>query len=261
MLVKIIRFILSLLMSLVPKSCFVNYSAEDFLYLDELSKHLSVLEQKGVIKLWNSSFIIPGEEEELVINEQLKRSDVVILLVSSDYLSDTDSSKSCIEIQKRAFELNKLLIPIIIRPCGWIHNPIIKDLVPLPRRDGKLFPVKSNEWDSTSQAFDIVLKGILRALQIESDENDYHFTTFGKRIDDKTERKGTLQLFKDSLHTKLDEEGFVGVSKILVEIDNSPFSFEKSMLTNLRNQATEPLARLTPNNFILSVRAFVDSIN
>ena len=62
----------------------------------------------------------PGDEFDLEISNQLESADIVLLLVSSDFLH----SDYCYDIEmKRALERHAegsaRVIPVILRPCHW----------------------------------------------------------------------------------------------------------------------------------------------
>ena len=65
---------------------FFSYSHADEALRNELEKHLSVLRREGVITTWHDRRIGPGEELHGQINDQLNSADIVLLLVSADFL-------------------------------------------------------------------------------------------------------------------------------------------------------------------------------
>lgn len=97
-----------------PISVFISYAHEDTPYLEELQKYLQPYVKKQTISIWTDRDIIAGQKWDELIKTKLKESEVVLFLVSQDFLvSDYINN---IEI-KSAIENNKLIIiPIIIRP-------------------------------------------------------------------------------------------------------------------------------------------------
>src|SRR5262245_50373765 len=97
-----------------PIKIFYSYSHKDEGLRNELEKHLSVLKRSGVIAGWHDRKIVRGAEWSSEIDEHLETADIILLLVSSDFIA----SDYCYEIEmKRAMERHALrtarVIPII----------------------------------------------------------------------------------------------------------------------------------------------------
>jgi len=103
------------------------YSHQDEDLRKELEKHLATLRRYGVIDIWQDRRIGPGDEFDREISNQLESADIVLLLVSSDFLH----SDYCYDIEvKRALERHAegstRVIPAILRPCDWQKTPLGK---------------------------------------------------------------------------------------------------------------------------------------
>ncbi|AZA58597.1 leucine-rich repeat domain-containing protein [Chryseobacterium shandongense] len=105
------------------KKIFISYSKYDDDYRKEFIKHLITLKDDGTISEFNCESIDLGENSHEVIQKNLEECDYMVALVSVDFLN-TDYIRKY-EV-KKAIELNKKIIPIIIKPCDW-ENSIIKD--------------------------------------------------------------------------------------------------------------------------------------
>ncbi|MEW8410581.1 MAG: toll/interleukin-1 receptor domain-containing protein [Candidatus Thiodiazotropha sp.] len=117
-------------------SVFMSYSHTDEELRDELEKHLAGLRRQGVISTWHDRRIGPGEELHGQISAQLDAANIILLLVSADFLA----SDYCYDVEmKRAMERheqgNARVIPVILRPCDWHGAPFGK-LMAVPT-DGK----------------------------------------------------------------------------------------------------------------------------
>lgn len=102
-----------------------SHTAEEL--RDELEKHLAGLRRQGVITTWHDRRIAPGEELHGQISDQLNEADIILLLVSADFLA----SDYCYDIEMaRAMERHEQgearVIPIILRPCDWQGAPFGK---------------------------------------------------------------------------------------------------------------------------------------
>jgi len=103
---------------------FFSYSHQDEGLRNELEKHLSVLRRQGVIDIWTDHRIGPGEEICGEIDRHLESADIILLLVSPDFLN----SDYCYDIEmKRAMERHERgearVVPVILRPCDWQSAP------------------------------------------------------------------------------------------------------------------------------------------
>ena len=138
---------------------FISYTHEDERLWEKLNKHLRSLEREGLIKPWHDRKITAGSEWAAAIDENLAAADVILLLISADFIE----SDYCHEIEMaRALERDEAdearVIPIILRACDWENSPFSK-LNALPK-EGR--PITS--WENEDEAFTDVAKGIRRAI-------------------------------------------------------------------------------------------------
>lgn len=117
-------------------SLFFSYSHRDEEYRDRLETSLAMLKRQGLIDTWHYLRIVAGEEFAGEIDAALERADVILLLVSPEFLA----SDYCYDIEmRRALERHHegaaRVIPLILRPCEWYDAPFGK-LRPTPS-DGK----------------------------------------------------------------------------------------------------------------------------
>lgn len=115
---------------------FFSYSHADEALRNELEKHLSILKRQGLIETWHDRQIGAGEDFANKINSNLETADIILLLVSSDFLS----SDYCYDIEMtRAMERHERgeasVIPIILRPCSW-HKALFGKIL-AATKDGK----------------------------------------------------------------------------------------------------------------------------
>src|SRR5262252_629980 len=136
-----------------------SYSQRDENLRDRLETHLSVVKRQGVIEAWHDRRIVAGDEFGGRIGAELERADIILLLVSPDFLA----SDYCFDVEMtRAMERHKSgtarVIPVILRPCDWHSTPFGK-LLAAPK-DGK--PIVS--WPDLDEAFLDVVREIRAAL-------------------------------------------------------------------------------------------------
>jgi hypothetical protein len=66
---------------------FFSYAHEDEVLRDALATHLRLLEPQRVIAGWHDRRIPPGGEWAGAIDAQLQRAQIILLLVSADFLA------------------------------------------------------------------------------------------------------------------------------------------------------------------------------
>jgi hypothetical protein len=147
-------------MSKTSLRLFLSYSHKDRKIHEELCAHLSPLRHQGLIVDWDDRQISPGSSWESAISSNLDRSDIIILLISSDFVN----SPYCVGLEmQRALSLHvagvSRVIPVIARPCHWENLPFAK-LQALPR-GGK--PITT--WSDRDSAFLSVVEGVEIAAQ------------------------------------------------------------------------------------------------
>lgn len=146
----------------VPR-VFYSYAHEDAGLREELAKHLRVLERKQIIESWYDNMIAPGAEWSEEIAVQLDKADIVIVLVSADFLD----SDYCYTVEmKRALERHAAgkvcVIPVILRSALWEESPLAK-LRALPK-DGRavvLWADRDEAWVDVTRGIRAVAMGLI----------------------------------------------------------------------------------------------------
>jgi hypothetical protein len=141
---------------------FISYAHEDDALRERLRAHLSQLERDGLVEAWDDREIPAGSEWADSIDERLENDDVILLLVSADFIrSDFCYGKE----MKRAIERHEakddraIVIPVILRKCDWKTAPF-GSFQALPR-DGK--PI--SEWKTEDDYFEAVATGLRKRIQ------------------------------------------------------------------------------------------------
>lgn len=139
---------------------FLCYAHEDKKLLRQLEKQLSLLQRQGLIDVWHDRDISAGTEWEREINEHLNSAQIILLLVSPDFLN----SDYCYSIEmKHVMEKHERgevrVIPIILRPVYWEKTPFGK--LQVSPKDAK--PVTM--WANRDKAFSNVTESIYQVVQ------------------------------------------------------------------------------------------------
>lgn len=142
---------------------FVSYSHRDERQLNELKTHLSPLERLKLIETWYDRRIVAGEDFGQKINENIDGADIILLLVSSDFIA----SNYCYEKEmKRALERHQRgearVVPVIVRDVNWKVIPELSSLTAVPK-DGKpvpKWPTKDAAWCDVSERVQAILEAM-----------------------------------------------------------------------------------------------------
>lgn len=117
-----------------PYDIFLSYSHEDEELMNLVRKHLVVYDRQGLIRKWWDRKLTAGAKFDGSIRHELTHSDIILLFVSASFLA----SDYCYEVEmKQALKQHEsgqsVVVPVILRPCGWKAAPMIGDLLALPR--------------------------------------------------------------------------------------------------------------------------------
>ncbi|MBW4690531.1 MAG: GUN4 domain-containing protein [Lyngbya sp. HA4199-MV5] len=136
---------------------FYSYSRKDLDMRNTLETHLSTLRRANRISTWHDLQLEAGTEWEPAILNKLDTADIILLLVSSDFID----SEYCYGTElKRAItrhnEGTARVIPIILRPCDWNHSYVpFSKLNVLPTHAKPI-----TRWEDQDEAFAIVAQRI-----------------------------------------------------------------------------------------------------
>ncbi len=155
---------------------FCSYSHKDEFLREELDKHLSPFIHSDIISIWHDRKILAGEVWDDEIKNNLKTADIILLLISADFLAadiilllisaDFLASKYCWEVEvNTAIERHKAkeacVIPIILRSVYWKYPPLsLAQIQALPKNAQAI-----TTWTDTDEAFTNVVEGIWAAAE------------------------------------------------------------------------------------------------
>lgn len=193
---------------------FYSYSHKDESLRDSLETHLSILARQGIVTQWHDRRIVAGNEWEEEINTQLETADIILLLISADFIaSDYCYSKELKRAIDRHESNQAKVIPVIVRPVDWSDAPVAK-LQALPK-DSKAV----TSWNNQDEAWLSVSNGVREAAHEVAKLKNRHGEELG------------LRSIRDLLVTEIEQideafqkEGerttFRGLSTGLKDLDN-----------------------------------------
>ena len=160
---------------------FISYAHVDDVLRERLRTHFSALEREGLVQAWDDREILGGDNWADEIDERLNRADVILLLVTADFIR----SEYCYGKElERALERNEdtddraIVIPIILRKCDW-ESSKFSHLQTLPR-DARAI----SEWTNEDHYFTDVAKGLRRRIKRVIDADSGWVTRVGQRLRD-----------------------------------------------------------------------------
>lgn len=128
--------VLDLTKTAIPKKMFISYCSANSKHMHQLSKNLKVLQEAHLIDFWYDRMIQPGTNWDESIQKELQEADVILFMVSSDFLL----SKYIMEKEvPNAIELtrngNKRLEIILVEDC--LFEETIIGAIQLKTNDGE----------------------------------------------------------------------------------------------------------------------------
>jgi TIR domain len=139
---------------------FYSYSHKDEGHRDRLETHLSLLRRQRLLEEWHDRRIVPGQNWEEILDSNLETSDIIILLISPDFIaSDYCYEKEMGCALKRHDKGEATVIPVIVRPTDWQSSPF-GQLQALP---SDVKPI--TKWTNRDEAWLDVVKGVRRAIE------------------------------------------------------------------------------------------------
>lgn len=148
-----------------PISVFFSYSRKDQVLMEDLMGHLEPLRRSQLIRSWYDGCIGPGEEWEPQIKENLEQAQIILLLVSVDFIN----SDYCYTVElSRAIARHKAgeacVIPVILRSCLWNQVPVgdlrLGDLQALPKDTRPI-----SQWSDRDEAYTSIAEGLYDKIQ------------------------------------------------------------------------------------------------
>jgi hypothetical protein len=148
---------------------FFSYSHKDEALCDELNAHLAALKRQNAIKNWTDRRITAGDEWRDEIDKHLDSADLILLLVSSDFLN----SDFCYLIETSRALLrhesgDARVIPVLITTRDKIDNARSVRIAAMSLEEAQIFLSRLIEEAHDRASFD----GLDHALIIETAERN-----------------------------------------------------------------------------------------
>ena len=138
---------------------FYSYCHGDAEEKKQMDKHLAILKKNGIVETWHDEEILPGENWQKQINQNLESAEIVLFLISSRFLD----SPNCIGELQETNKNGKVIIPIILGRCAWEDFTFndgtrLGETQAIPHKAGKLTPI--SQWEDKDEAWHSVYEDL-----------------------------------------------------------------------------------------------------
>ncbi|BAU11087.1 hypothetical protein LEP3755_15800 [Leptolyngbya sp. NIES-3755] len=227
---------------------FFSYSHRDEELRDQLAAHLATLQRKKVIESWHDRKIIAGAQWAQDIDDNLNSADVILLLISPDFLnSDYCSVIELNQAMERHNAGKACVIPVILRHADW-HDEPFAALQALPKNAKPIVT-----WSDRDEAFLDVVRGIRRAVTallnqpVEPTPAEESLDTQSIRETEaitneiKTSGQGEAQ-YRDEVLFCLKQDGgeIADISRVILKGLQESLELPDDQATQIENEITRP---------------------
>ena len=155
-----------------PVRVFLSYAPEDDALRKKLEKHLSLLRRSGIVESFTSHSVGAGEAWQGVVDQHLAEAQVILLLLSNDYLA----SDYCYDVEMEAAREryvagDALVIPVILRDVDLRKQDELKraelwfeKLARVPVKAGEERGKPVTSWANEDEAWTEVARAIRAAV-------------------------------------------------------------------------------------------------
>lgn len=145
---------------------YISFVNEDLTAFKKFRKHLSLLEQQGMVEIWSKEDLRPGLSESAEMKRQLNQADIILFLVSIELLTNPDTRKIELKVAlERVKEDNTPVVPVLYRRCTWSLTPL-GQFAPSPK-NGKFI----NLWEDEDDAWTTVVEEIHELLESRNQDD------------------------------------------------------------------------------------------
>ena len=232
---------------------FFAYSRIDQPLRARLDVHLAGMKRNNYIKTWFDGLIEPGKEWEGEILNVLSNADVILLLISPDFIA----SDYCYDVEmKKAIERHEkgdaTVIPVILSHCDWKETPFAK-IQTLPK---DALPVLDSRWYNEDEALHSVAMGIKGIVNRIFEEREQKIVSYYMEIDALKSEVEQLKIKVEYLKKNEEELAVSPKSQLLADIDEQKKLIEKQKITiyELKNKLSEYTKTVVDNKVLNPTR-------
>jgi hypothetical protein len=190
---------------------FIGYSHKDNLsdnpYIEQFKNQIAPLKNNALIEEWYDRIVLPGDDYQDKIDNNLEDAYIICLFISANFLS----SRSCLDEKKKSLELRKkkevIVIPIILSPCGWKDDKDISKLLVLPT-DGmpvSNFQKRDDAWQDVYNGLKKTIEKEIKIKQLKIKEEFENFLCDTKMLTKAHSQKESVFLDDIFIYPELDK--------------------------------------------------------
>jgi hypothetical protein len=139
---------------------FISYARVDMDFLARLEAHLMPMVREGLVEVWHDQVIKPGADWASDIEHHLDTADIVVLLVSADFVASVFCfEKELTEALRRHRDEGVRILPVIIKPVDFKQLAFAR-FDALPRN---IQPIST--WDNLEAAWLDVALGVRTVVE------------------------------------------------------------------------------------------------
>ncbi len=166
---------------------FVSYARIDEACRVRLSVHLAPLVREGLIDLWSDRAITAGSNWERDIERELAAADIVLLLVTPDFVASVYCFEKEVTEALRRHERNEVrILPVLVKHVDLVNLPFGRfQGLPLNRRPISAWEDPDEAWLEVAQGVQGAAEDIYRArTTFPTQRTDEPRTTVGGELQD-----------------------------------------------------------------------------
>ncbi len=153
-----------------PVSVFICYARANDRVVKRLVPSLKVLARRGYISPWRDTDLIPGDDWDEMIQERLSGSQIILFMVSRDFLASRYITEHERPIAMRLMEEEKaVVVPVLLSTCSW-HDEDFAKLEKLPRKDELISSITPREdaWALVEEGLKKVVEKVRTSLPVSA---------------------------------------------------------------------------------------------
>ncbi|MBK9462657.1 MAG: caspase family protein [Sphingobacteriales bacterium] len=144
---------------MAPQIVFL-YATEDAEHLENIKKGIRIFKDQQLLDYWDETMLMAGEHRA-IIEQKISASDIIIPLLSADFLADD----TCNKYLNLAVTKGKYLLPIVVRACQWRYHAVLKNTEPAPKQDKEVVPVTDKKWNPIADAYDTIATNVIAVVE------------------------------------------------------------------------------------------------
>jgi CO dehydrogenase nickel-insertion accessory protein CooC1 len=132
-----------------PRQLFISYHRGDRLWAERLVTHLRPLQQHMRLQVFWDMDVPAGSRWASALTDELTRADIVVPLVSAQYLASERCQRELASAVAAARAGPKRILPVLVSHCVWAASPVAEFRFEPLDHDGSVRPL--TDWSDVDQ--------------------------------------------------------------------------------------------------------------